>query len=97
MYLLYSCPVGFFPPFAYRVFLFTANNNTVFYSTKTILVQCILMRIMKLPQISGYAMNIAQPVYPASGKTYDITAAKIKHKKRHSQRVSSKRASGNRA
>ena len=52
---------------------------------------------MKLPKISGYAMNIAQPVYPASGKTYDITAAKIKHKKRHSQRVSSKRASGNRA
>ena len=22
MYLLYSCPVGFFPPFAYRVFSF---------------------------------------------------------------------------
>ena len=66
MYLLYSCPVGFFPPFAYRVFLFTANNNIAFYSTKTILVQCILMRIMKLPKISGYAMNIAQPVYPAS-------------------------------
>ena len=35
MYLLYSCPVGFFPPFAYRVFLF---NDTLFFSNKNVLL-----------------------------------------------------------
>ena len=64
MYLLYSCPVGFFPPFAYRVFSFYSSQQHCFYSTKTILVH--YFNADEFPKISGHARNIAQPFYPAS-------------------------------
>lgn len=34
IYLLYSCPVGFFPPFAYRVFLFLTKSDELITMTE---------------------------------------------------------------